>query len=119
MTQIGPSTVFDGSLTSDEDLSIDGQVSGNIHVRNAAVTVGRSAQLLECSIRAAAVTIHGTVQGSISAGLRIELSPSATVLGDLSATQVVIADGAKFSGRVDMGRRTVAAKLAQYKAAAR
>ena len=56
------------------------------------------------------------MQGSISAGQRIELTPSAVVTGDLSATQVVIADGAQFNGRVDMGRRTIAAKVAQYKA---
>ena len=61
--------------------------------------------------------MHGTVQGSISAGQRIELTATAVVTGDLSATQVVLTEGAQFNGRVDMGRRTIAAKVAQFKAA--
>lgn len=116
MTHIGPSVDFDGDLTCDEDVTFEGRLTGNIHVREATLIVGQPAHV-EASIRAARVVVHGTVQGSISAGERIELAPTAVVTGDLSATQVVITDGAQFNGRVDMGRRTIAAKVAQYKAA--
>jgi cytoskeletal protein CcmA (bactofilin family) len=116
MTHIGASVEFDGDLTCQEDLTIEGTLTGNIHVREATLTVAKAAQL-EAAIRAARVVVHGTVKGSISAGQRIELTPTANVTGDLSATLVVIADGAQFNGRVDMGRRTIAAKIAQYKAA--
>jgi cytoskeletal protein CcmA (bactofilin family) len=116
MTHIGESVVFDGNLSCDEDVTIDGRLVGNIHVRAAALTVGRSGRL-ESAIRAARVVVHGTVQGTITASDRIELAPSSVVTGDLSATEVVIADGAQFNGRIDMGRRTIAARVAQYKAA--
>ena len=116
MTHIGASVDFDGTLTCEEDLTIEGKLTGNIHLRDATLTVAQPA-LLEADIRAARVVVHGTVTGSISAGQRIELAPSAKVTGDLSAIQVVIAEGAQFNGRVDMGRRTIAAKVAQYKAA--
>lgn len=115
MTHIGPSVVFDGNLTCDEDITIECRLTGDLHVRDAALIVGKPARL-ESSIRAARVTVYGTVLGTISAGERIELTASAVVTGDLSATQVVIADGAQFHGRIDMGRRTIAAKVAQYKA---
>lgn len=115
MTHIGASATLDGDLTCDDDLTIEGRVTGSIHIREAALVVAQAARL-EATIRAARVLVHGTVQGSISAGERIELTSSAVVTGDLSATQVVIADGAQFSGRVDMNRRTIAAKVAQYKA---
>jgi cytoskeletal protein CcmA (bactofilin family) len=115
MTHIGASVTFDGDLTSEEDLTIEGHLTGNIHVREATLVVAQAASL-EASVRAERVVVHGKVQGSISAGQRIELSPTSVVIGDLSAIQVVIIDGAQFSGRVDMGRRTVAAKVAQYKA---
>jgi cytoskeletal protein CcmA (bactofilin family) len=118
MTHIGTSVDFDGDLTCDEDVTFEGRLTGNIHVREATLIVAQAAQV-EASIRAARVVVHGTVQGSISAGQRIELTPTAVVTGDLSATQVVITDGAKFNGRVDMGRRTIAAKVAQYKAASK
>ena len=116
MTHIGTSVEFDGDLTCDEDVTFEGRLTGNIHVREATLIVGQPAQV-EASIRAARVIVHGRVQGSISAGQRIELAQTAVVTGDLSATQVVIMDGAQFNGRVDMGRRTIAAKVAQYKAA--
>jgi cytoskeletal protein CcmA (bactofilin family) len=116
MTHIGASVDFDGTLTCEEDLTIEGKLTGHIHLRDATLTVAQPA-LLEADIRATRVVVHGTVTGSISAGQRIELAPSAKVTGDLSAIQVVIAEGAQFNGRVDMGRRTIAAKVAQYKAA--
>ena len=116
MTNIGASVAFDGDLTCDEDITFEGRLTGSIHVREAALSVAQTAQL-EATIRAQRVVVHGTVQGAISAGQRIELAPSAKVTGDLSATQVVIADGAEFNGSIDMSRRTIAAKVAQYKAA--
>ncbi len=116
MTHIGASVDFDGTLTCEEDLTIEGKLTGNIRLRDATLIVAQPA-LLEADIRAARVVIHGTVTGSVSAAQRIELAPSARVTGDLSAMQIVIAEGAQFNGRVDMGRRTIAAKVAQYKAA--
>jgi cytoskeletal protein CcmA (bactofilin family) len=114
MTHIGKSVVFDGELTSDEDLRFDGTLKGHLHLRQASLTIGESATV-EADIRAKQVLVHGTVQGSISAGERIELTTTATVNGSLTAERVVIADGARFNGGVDMGRRTIATKMAQYK----
>jgi cytoskeletal protein CcmA (bactofilin family) len=115
MTHIGPSVVFDGDLTSDEDITIDGRLVGSLHARNAIVTVGRHGHV-EASLRATRIIVHGTVQGSISASERIELASSAVVTGDLSATQVIVFEGARLNGHVDMGRRTIATRVAQYMA---
>jgi cytoskeletal protein CcmA (bactofilin family) len=115
MTSIGASVTFEGDLTCEEDIAFEGRLTGSIHVREATLTVAPAAHV-EASIRAQRVIVQGTVQGAITAGERIELAASANVTGDLSATQIVIADGAQFNGRVDMSRRTIAAKVAQYKA---
>jgi cytoskeletal protein CcmA (bactofilin family) len=115
MTHIGKAVVFDGELTSDEDLQIDGQLKGHLNVREGTLTIGDTA-IIAADVRAARVVVHGTVQGSIAASERIELGPTANVTGSLTADRVVIADGASFNGGVDMGRRTIATKMAQYKA---
>jgi cytoskeletal protein CcmA (bactofilin family) len=115
MTHIGKSVVFDGELTSDEDLSFEGTLKGHIHIREATLTIGESATV-EADVRAKQVIVQGTVQGSISATQRIELAATAKVKGSLTAERVVIAEGARFNGGVDMGRRTIATKMAQYKA---
>jgi cytoskeletal protein CcmA (bactofilin family) len=115
MTHISKSIVFDGELTSNEDLQFDGTLKGHLHLHDAVLTIGETATV-EADIRAKHVVVQGTVQGSIAAGDRIELTATAKVTGSLTAERVVIAEGARFNGGVDMGRRTIATKMAQYNA---
>jgi cytoskeletal protein CcmA (bactofilin family) len=115
MTRIGRTVVFDGEFICDEDVSIDGRLSGFLHTGAGALTIAEPARI-EGDVRATRVVVRGTVSGSISASERIELGATARVTADISATHVVIADGALFNGRVDMGRRTIAVKVAQFKA---
>ena len=114
MTNIGPSISINGELSSDESLRLDGNVSGHILLRDAELTVGQTARV-DADIRSVRVLVLGTVNGNIAATERIELGASAVVTGSLSANKVVIVDGARFSGRVDMDKRTIAAKIAQFK----
>jgi len=114
MTHIGPSITFDGMLTCSDSLRLDGQVRGDIVMRDAELTIGQSATV-DADIRGLRVLILGTVNGNVTASERIELGASANVTGGLSANRVVIVDGARFTGRVDMDRRTIAAKIAHYK----
>jgi len=116
MTTIGPSVAFSGELTSTEDLTIDGHITGHVLVRDAALTIGENGHV-KADVRGTRVIVRGHVSGSIVASERIELAPSARVDGSLSANRIVIVDGAQFTGRIDMDQRTIAAKLAQYKAA--
>jgi cytoskeletal protein CcmA (bactofilin family) len=60
--------------------------------------------------------VLGTVNGNVAATERIELGESANVTGSLSADRVVLVEGARFNGRIDMDRRTITTKVAQYKA---
>ena len=115
MTTIGTSLVITGELTSDEDLTINGRMHGSVTVRTGTLVIGEQARV-ESDIRGARVIVRGTIDGSIAATERIELHASSVVSGSLSANQVVIADAATFHGRIDMDRRTIAAKVAQYKA---
>ena len=116
MTSIGPSLLITGEITSDEELVIDGRFSGQIVVRNAALTIGTRAQV-EADIRGTRVQVLGKIQGNVAASDRIELGTSADVRGNLSANHIIVVDGATFTGRIDMDKRTVAAKVAQFKAA--
>ena len=115
MTTIGTSLVITGELSSEEDLTIHGRVDGPVSVRTGTLTIGEQAHV-HSDVRGARVVVKGAVDGTIAATERIELHPSAVVSGSLSANQVVIADAATFNGRIDMDQRTIAAKVAQYKA---
>jgi len=114
VTIIGTTVVITGELTSTEDITIQGRVNGDVLVRGAVLTIGDQAQL-HADVRGSRVVVQGHLKGSIVASERIELVPGAVVEGSLSANQVVLVDGTLFNGRIDMGQRTIAARLAQFK----
>ena len=115
MTTIGLTIVISGELTSGEDLNVLGRVNGHLQVRDAMLTVSEQGHV-HADVRGARVLVLGEVKGSIVASERIELTPSANVEGSLSANRVVLVDGTRFSGRIDMDQRTIAARIAHFKA---
>lgn len=115
VTTIGPTIVISGELTSGEDITVHGRVNGQVMVRESALTIGEQAQL-KADVRGARVIVQGRLKGSIVASERIELAPSAMVDGSLSANQVILTDGTQFNGRIDMDQRTIASRIAHFKA---
>jgi cytoskeletal protein CcmA (bactofilin family) len=115
MIIIGRSIRILGDLTSDEDLLIEGSVRGQILMRDKELTIGEGAHV-QADVRVGRITVLGRVTGNVAATERIELRSSADVNGNLSANHVVVADGACFNGRIDMDHRTIAAKVAKYRA---
>jgi cytoskeletal protein CcmA (bactofilin family) len=114
MTTIGPTVSILGEITSHEDLAIEGHVDGLVTLRSGTLSIGPRARV-EGTIRCPRVIVAGTVKAGIAASERIELRATATVEGNLSSIQIVMAEGAHFNGGVDMAQRTIAAKVAQFK----
>lgn len=100
-TVIGSSIVIDGEISGEEHLVVHGTVKGRIVVRDALVV--ENGGLVEATVETASITVNGTVNGDISASERADLRPSSTVIGDIRAPRILIADGASFKGSVDMG----------------
>jgi len=115
MTRIGPSLVISGQFQSSEDTIIEGRVDGNVQIKDALLTI-TTRGAMKADVRAVRVVVQGQLKGSISASERIELTSSAQVEGTLSANQVVLADGSRFTGAIDMQRRSLASKVALYRA---
>ena len=97
---VGKSVVFKGTLTSSEDMTIDGHVEGSIEVRDQGLTIGPDADI-RADIVAKTLTIHGTVIGNIRAGAKVDIRATGRIEGDLTAPVVVIAEGAVVCGRVN------------------
>jgi len=115
MTRIGPSFVISGELHSSEDTIIEGRVNGQVSIKGAPLTITPRGAV-RADVRAVRVLVEGQLKGSISATERIELTASAQVEGALSANQVIITEGARFDGGIDMQHRTIESKMAQYRA---
>lgn len=99
---IGQSITIKGEVSGDEDLLIEGHIDGTVHLKQHAVTVGEAGQVT-ADVTARIITVQGRVDGDLTADEQIILRKTARVEGDLAAPRVVLEDGARFRGGVDMG----------------
>src|SRR5690606_10816564 len=99
---IGRSIAIRGDVTGDEDLLIQGRVDGSIDLKQHAVTIGSEGEV-KASIVGRRVIVEGTVEGNISSEEQVILRSSARVQGDITAPRLVLEDGARFRGGIDMG----------------
>ena len=89
-----------GKLSFDGPTRIDGQVDGEITGKDS-LTIGESA-VVTAQIKAASIIVAGKISGDLTATQRIEIRPSAKVIGNLTAPVLVVHEGALFEGHCSM-----------------
>lgn len=99
---IGSSISIKGEVAGDEDLVIQGRVDGSVELDQNTVTVGPDGDVT-ADIAGRVITVEGHVEGDLTADEQIVLRSSARVEGDIRAPRVVLEDGARFRGGVQMG----------------
>jgi cytoskeletal protein CcmA (bactofilin family) len=109
VVNIGKSVFIKGELTGDEDLTIEGRVEGKIELRDHNLVIGPNGKI-NAEVNAKNVTIIGSVVGNIAASEIIEIRTSGSVIGDIKAPRISIADGAHLKGSVDMQKSPEIAK---------
>ena len=92
-----------GDVTFGKELLIDGEVEGTIK-SSGALIIGQHARI-RADITAGAVTIHGTVNGNVSASERCVLEPGGTVRGDIEAPRLALDENASFLGSAKIAAR--------------
>lgn len=101
-TFLGPNVTIDGTVSGSEPVLIEGTVRGKINLTGD-LRIGTKARV-DATVHAKNVTVEGRLNGDVSADDRVELVASATVDGNIKAPKIVVAEGAKFRGSVDMGK---------------
>ncbi|GAB4436123.1 MAG: polymer-forming cytoskeletal protein [Chloroflexi bacterium OHK40] len=99
-TVIGSNTRFQGSLTSDGNIRIDGSVEGDIEVLGNLI-VGETGRVI-ATIKAQNVHVSGAVKGEITAVEQLEISPTGKVWGDITTAALHIEPGGLFRGQSSM-----------------
>ncbi|MCL2334446.1 MAG: polymer-forming cytoskeletal protein [Endomicrobia bacterium] len=99
-TFIGDTAVFEGNISTEKTISIDGILKGNI-VKAAGVLIGAKADI-KGDINAEVVMIAGKITGNITALESIEILPQAVVAGDIKTNILTVQEGAHFEGRSSM-----------------
>jgi cytoskeletal protein CcmA (bactofilin family) len=105
MTTIGATLLITGEITSQEDITIQGRVKGQIRMVEGSLLVAPEGGV-HADVEGARVTIEGTLAGNVAAVERIELTPTAEVSGTLITCAIVMHDGATFNGSIDVDRQT-------------
>lgn len=103
---IGADLVFEGSITGEGELMVDGAVKGDIHVSR--LVIGEHAHV-EGTVRGGSVEVRGRVIGNVE-GKAIRLLETAHVEGDITHEQLSIDVGAFFQGRCAQFRNQPAAQ---------
>lgn len=98
---IGPTIVIKGTVSGDEDLTVQGRVEGTIDLGSHEVSVGESGKV-NADITAKTVRIDGQVSGDIRGIEKVVISKSGNVHGNIIAPRVTLEDGAIFKGSIDM-----------------
>jgi cytoskeletal protein CcmA (bactofilin family) len=116
-TVIGSGAKFTGDLTVAHDLRVDGVFDGKVEC-GGTFTVGNKG-FVKGDIAAVNGEIAGKVEGNVSCSKLLELNEGASIIGDISAKELVINKGAVLHGNSSMienaGKKSGTAKRTNSK----
>jgi cytoskeletal protein CcmA (bactofilin family) len=102
---LGPGSKFEGKLSFDEMVRLDGTFSGEIESSDTLV-VGETAQI-EGTINVGAIILSGRFKGTLVATTLVELRAPAQVEGTIETPSLKIGDKVIFNGEVKMPGKIV------------
>src|SRR5215204_2300038 len=98
---IGPSIHIDGDVRGEEDLLIEGEVSGTVQLKNNSLTIGPQGKVT-ADVYAHSIYVDGYLEGDLYGSERVHIRKSAQVKGNVTSPRVSVEDGAKFKGAIEM-----------------
>ncbi len=97
---LGRGSEFEGKLTFEGTVRIDGKFNGTI-VTNDVLVVGEGAKV-SAEISAGTVIVHGEITGNVKAKTAVELHHPARVKGNVETPSLMIEKGVTFEGQCKM-----------------
>ena len=101
-TLVGSNTKLNGDLHFDGGCHVDGTVKGNVSAdseSNSALSVSEDGNV-EGGVTVPYVVLHGIVRGDVFASQRVELGPTARVIGNVYYNLIEMAIGAEINGKL-------------------
>jgi cytoskeletal protein CcmA (bactofilin family) len=100
-TVVAGDSVWDGTLSSEGNVVIQGQAKGNIKARES-VTIEHGGDV-NATITAKAVRVSGSTRGKVNCEDRLEVRRNGRIEGEFTTSILVIEEGAFVNGRFHMG----------------
>lgn len=99
-TVIGPSAIIQGEIIGEENIKIEGQITGKIQTSRM-VDITTNAKVI-AEVEAESAVIGGDVQGHLQISGRLVLSSTARVAADISCPILKVEEGALYTGKCHM-----------------
>jgi cytoskeletal protein CcmA (bactofilin family) len=106
-TLLGRGSEFEGKLSFEGTVRIDGKLSGEIFTDDTLI-IGEGAEV-NAEINVGSIIIEGTVHGNIHAKRSVEIHTPGRVRGNISTPSLFIEKGVVFDGQCQMEQNGVAA----------
>lgn len=97
---IGSKITIRGQVSGSQDLVVEGRIEGRVSLENRLIV--QESGSVEADLEVVDAEVLGEVRGDVVASRTAVLHPSARVVGNIRAPRVVIEDGARFSGSIEM-----------------
>jgi cytoskeletal protein CcmA (bactofilin family) len=92
-----------GEVRGSDDLYIDGEVQGTIHLSNGRVTIGPHGKI-SADVDAREIIVRGKVLGALRGRERVEIGSTGEVRGDIATLRIAIGEGAQIHSKVEIAR---------------
>jgi len=100
---ITSSLLIKGEIKGSDDLYIDGEVQGTIHLSNGRVTVGPHGKI-SADVDAREIIVRGIVTGALRGRDRVEIGSTGEVRGNIATSRIAIGEGAQIHSKVEITR---------------
>jgi cytoskeletal protein CcmA (bactofilin family) len=97
---IGEKITVRGHISGKQNLVVEGRVEGNVTL-DSPLTVEPSG-VVEADVQVTLATVKGRIRGQLQASRQVVLLASCQVTGKVKSPQIVIEEGARFSGEIEM-----------------
>ena len=114
---IGAGTRIEGTMTVPNSVNISGEFQGTLTVAET-LTINRTG-VIHGVVQAKNTELWGRLEGDLICTGRVELGENAVLIGNLTAKELVVQQGAIFDGQSTMSQEAVQAKPVAPKAEAK
>ncbi|HHV16867.1 MAG TPA: polymer-forming cytoskeletal protein [Gelria sp.] len=99
---ISPGVEIKGDISSQGSIRIDGYVEGNLNIKGDLILGDKGK--IKGEVKAENIIIAGKIEGTATAGTRLEIAATGTIVGDINATTLIIEEGGLLDGTSRMTR---------------
>ena len=92
-----------GEITGREDLYVDGEIEGKVHLEDAKIIIGPNGRVT-ADIEAREILVLGKVKGSLHGRDSVTIGRTGHVIGDVVTRYISVEDGAQVQGSLDVSR---------------